>query len=207
MDIPINYTGVVRDYWDEGQTLLKAEYFMFNGLREGPCKYYYEDGITVCKKITCIGDSAEGKIYEFYESGKLRYDTDCIENIIQGTRVAYYENGYKHSIAKFINALLDGEYREFYETGELYLLSNYERNFLHGDTKQFYKNGKPMSIAYYKDSFRDGIYKNFYESGKIMLIQHYKNGVLHGDVIYYDEEGKIKQKLYYINGHIENKPD
>jgi antitoxin component YwqK of YwqJK toxin-antitoxin module len=200
-------TGVVRDYWDEEKTRLKKEYFMFNGLREGPCKYYYEDGITVCSKINRISDSSEGKVFHFYKSGKLRYDIDCIKNIMHGNRVTYYENGYKHSIAKFINALLDGEYREFYDTGELYLISNYERNFLQGYATQFYKNGKPMGISYYKNGFMNGEYKTFYESGEILLIQHYKNCLPHGDAIYYDKEGNIKKKRYYVNGEIEDNPN
>jgi antitoxin component YwqK of YwqJK toxin-antitoxin module len=39
-----NFTGVIREYFDEEQTKLKSEVFMNNGKKEGIYKSYYNNG-------------------------------------------------------------------------------------------------------------------------------------------------------------------
>ena len=63
-------TGVIRTYYDNEEKILKEEYFIFNGKKEGIYRLYFENG-RIYKEINYIDDKISGICRVFYNKGNL----------------------------------------------------------------------------------------------------------------------------------------
>lgn len=124
-----------------------------------------QEGNTI--KVT--GKIPDGIVYEYYDSGKL-----------------YYETNYK-------NNLRDGLEKVYYETGELLEENNYQNDKLNGTSKAFYKNGIVMIEVNYENNKEHGIRKIYFESGKLKREDNWDNGKRLNSTVY-DESGNINSK-------------
>ena len=63
-----DYCGVVRTYFDDAKTILKEEYFINAGKKEGICKSYHYDG-QLESEVNYINDKENGIYKSYHEMG------------------------------------------------------------------------------------------------------------------------------------------
>lgn len=117
-------TGVIREYYNEDETRLKAEYFEINGIKEGEYKEYHIDGELqyICNYHYGI---KEGECREYYYFDKQLYRiSHYINNQRQGECREYWENGQIRYIYKYVNDVLVDTVKSYNRTGQLLEFDN-----------------------------------------------------------------------------------
>jgi len=126
------FVGMVRDYYDEKKTMLKEEYFVNAGKKEGIYKLY--DNGVLEKEINYINGLRHGicKIYHF--NGKLFEESNYINDKKTGICKIYDSGGFLDSEVNYIDGLKQGICKSYHYNGKIY-----EEAYYIDDEKKFYK--------------------------------------------------------------------
>lgn len=117
----------------------------------------------------------EGKIRDFYISGALYAEYECL----------FVD--YKDELMNF----KVGEEKWYYESGALKGICNHgTKNQINGKLVTFYENGAKEYEAQMEKGLKNGIEKTWYANGKINTMAFYKAGTLYNNkFVEYDENG------------------
>lgn len=109
----------VRDFYENGQIQMKAEYSSFDrSVKEDyQCNYR--------------SNTKEGHYQEWYSNGKLKYDGYFKKGKRNGICSEWYLNGQIQAEGRWKNGQLNGKTRYWTENGEL----QYDLDFSHGENK------------------------------------------------------------------------
>ncbi len=75
----------------------------------------------------------------------------CIGNVLHGTVVDEYENGYPYIICRMKRGLLHGQYTSWHENRQLYETRIYKNGKLNGRYKCYFSNGKISKDCMYRN--------------------------------------------------------
>ena len=187
-----------------------------NGLKTGICKTY--DRKT--HNLTTLNTFKKGKrhgAYTYYfdngdlrESGnfyrKIEVGGEVLENVYNGERLRYHENGQLKSKAIWKNYQLNGVTKGFYKDGKLSSIATYKNGLKTGSAKQWDDKGQPREFVNYKiiqkdsvrTSVKDGIEKKWYK-GNLSAVQDYSNGLKDGFLRIYHPNGHLKLLRHFKN--------
>ena len=163
-------TQKVIDRYPNGQTM--TEYF------------YPNKGDTL--NYTC-------KVY--YESGKLKHETQISYNMFVGEKKTYFENGKLERVEKLTRPtpLDDSTYDcyiiNFRHDGTKKSEYQYVNNELNGLSIDYDSVGKKVRSAEYTNGKMNGKETLYYPSGKIKGIAYVKNDTLRGFHFHFKENG------------------
>lgn len=87
--------SVVRKFYDNDNLIIKEEYFVLNGKKEGVFTSYWKNG-----QIEAI----------------CNYNNDKLE----GTYISYYNNGQLYLMTKYVNDKQVGDCIEYHQNGDIY---------------------------------------------------------------------------------------
>jgi antitoxin component YwqK of YwqJK toxin-antitoxin module len=140
--------GLWKWYFESGQTLREENYV--NGKREGEMKDYNEEG-----KVTLVGEFIDDKregvwLYEtneyleigrysndepdslwktYYMPGKKkRFEGGFLAGEPEGLHVAYYPEGQKMYVGKYVGGMKDGDWKFYDEQGTNFLTITYKND-------------------------------------------------------------------------------
>jgi len=133
----------------------------------------------------------EGNYKAYFESGKIREESNYTSGILTGKRTLYNENGNIEIEEMYSdNGVFNGPYKLYYPNGTLQLEKTYVDNIISGTIKVYFPSGKikeEVSMSYNEEN---GPFKEFYENGKIHWKGTYRNGDNEYGVLYeYDSLG------------------
>ena len=127
----------------------------------------------------------------------------------------YYENeapiatelfDSKGNLVGVRGTIKDATYREYYDAGAIKTEKSMVNAKLSGPLKVYYPGGLLQSEAHYLDGLLNGSVRVYNETGKPLLEQNFKAGVPNGFFREFDGFGALKSEIFYIDGHIAEKP-
>lgn len=172
------------------------------GLQEGNCKHFYENGA-----IEEVSNWEKGKLAGdaifYYENGKIQASGEYQKGYKVKEWVYFDTNGALASKEIFRN----GEQNTYHDSstatyyspsGVIVEVSNYKFGKLHGESKLFYDDGKSVKqIGYYENGIATGKWKMLYPSGKIQRETEFVNNKWNGTRVHYREDGSIEKTEVY----------
>lgn len=178
--IPNGYTGYHKVFYPDGT--LEAEFFHINGMIQGLYKEYHRDG-------------------------KIKLETEFVDNKKNGKCAKYYKNRYHQNIIEkmfYIDDKLNGKLEKTCN-GNTFQIKTYVNGKLDGLYE--YNNFDYKITCFYKDGKKHGEYKK-YVNNQLIKECKYFNGKLHGTYKTYfnPQYPRIIPVLYlhccveYING-------
>lgn len=215
-----NKTGIWKEYYEDGQ--LSDEYtFKNNGTSTGNRKSYSKKGVLIneSKKLN-TGDAIttgyydSGKLWhatmtndkesnykEYYESEKIKIESNYINGEINGVWQRFFETGQLEWEVAYYNGYKQGSYKQYSNQGKLMLEGNHLVNQKNGEEKRYDSNGNlEWSGDYLKNDF-DGEWKQFDSLGNIINTLKYKNGKLKKS-----NDNVILDPITIPDGHFEHVP-
>ncbi len=211
--------GLWKDFYENGKTRQEITYI--NDKRNGYLKKYDENGVLLSIE-KYINDepvlfAEELKEYEirrdYYPSGKVKIEGSYFDNVADGVRREYDENGnivkgYVFSEGVVIGeGIIDamgkkqGDWKEFYESGELMANGVYKNNVRVGKWTFFHRNGKiEQEGVFTSKGLPDGDWKYYYENGNTLIEEEFVNGENEGSYVEYSDSGTVLVKGEYFEG-------
>jgi len=119
----------------------------------------------------------EGSYIAFYESGKIKEESNYSSGQLTGKRTLYSEAG-NVEIEEIYSGkgLLHGPYKLYYPNGNLQLEKTYTNNTITGTIKVYYPTGKIKEEVNMADNEENGPFTEYYENGTIHWKGTYRNG-------------------------------
>jgi antitoxin component YwqK of YwqJK toxin-antitoxin module len=158
-------------------------------------QYYYPS----CRiKLIDSVSFGNGKLTEYYESGKLKGIVFYKEGKQHGKIRFWYETGELSSEADFIMGT--GKSKSYYRSGKLKMEKEYRDGKLNGTYKSWYESGKPESEQLFKDDLENGKIRFWYETGELSSEADFIMGT--GKSKSYYRSGKLKMEKEYRDGKL-----
>ncbi len=157
-----NYTGIKK--FMEGERLVK-EITYKNGVKEGLCNNYYEDG-RLKRTIWYANDLKEDTAKWYYKEGPVYRATPYSNNKIHGLQTKYHKNGRVMALIPYKHGLRTPGLKEFTENGlPEGKIPSIKQNINTRDyesegivTVVFTLSNKSKNVKYYKGGIIDGAF-------------------------------------------------
>ncbi|MEI6456280.1 MAG: hypothetical protein WCO93_08325 [bacterium] len=193
-------TRVQTEKWPNGN--LKSEITMHGGQRNGPARYWFEDGNI---QMECIykDDMLNGNLtrYFAYPEGAREEQQTYINDTLDGTDLLWDRAGNVLIQSHFLKGKLHGTYHEFYENK----LIKAEGSYVNGNIDGLWLYYDDTGLVVGKGNFTmgNGEQRSFYTGTvKIKMITRYSNNLKDGAEIEYSPEGKVLRKRIYFAGNV-----
>lgn len=134
-------------------------------------KEYYTDGSLKQEYYSDKNEMRYGTVTEYYLDGKIKWQSNYINDTLEGAYKEYYPNGQLSILTLLKKGQQDGRLIEYFENGKLKQNSEYKLGKKNGLVQFFYQNGNKFSHAYVKDDLTQ--YTIHYDSlGNIIKEDH-----------------------------------
>ena len=104
---------------------------------------------------------------------------------------SYFQNGVLEFETEYINEKLDGKSQVWLEDGTLYSISKYSNNQPHGIWEKFHPNGKLMFEVNYEYGQKYGVEKWYYENGNLKSEQEFDFGISISEITRWNIDGTL----------------
>lgn len=150
-----------------------------------------ENGQIIEKFYVNKNGEKEGTFIAYYESGKIKEESNYSSGKLSGKRTLYTEKGNIEIEEIYTdNGVLHGPYKLYYPNGTLQLEKTYQDNIITGIIKVYYPSGKLKEEVSMSNNEENGPFTEYYENGKIHWKGIYRNGDNEYGVLYeYDSLG------------------
>lgn len=169
--------GIVREYLNGGEHLLRDEVTYNEGIKNGVERSYYVDG----KPYFVIP----------YTNGKKN-----------GLQIEYLYWGQSRTETPYSDDKKNGIEKQFYANGTLNWTRPYRNNKLNGIEKEYDSNAKLYWEIPYVDSVINGTEREYDTSGRVVEEISYVNSKINGDLKIYNSNGKLWSELEYTDNKI-----
>lgn len=214
--------GMWKEFYDNEKVKSEGNYSY--GKRDGYFKEYDINGnlLKLEKYVNdeLIYDAPELVNYviktDYYKNGKVKIIQSYKDNIPEGIRQEFTQEGKINKSFIFKNGIIIGEgivdetgmkqgpWKEFYESGEKSGEGAYLNNLRQGEWKYYFKNGTVEQIGKYNAKGKpEGKWKWFFESGNLRKEDNFINGVSNGNYVELSDSGKVIIKGEYVDGEEE----
>jgi uncharacterized protein len=194
--------------------------------KDGYFKEYTDGGdlISVTKYIMDVKQEEAQEITkldvqnEYYPDGNIRVSQTFRNEVPEGIRREYDENGQVIKSFMFSNGVKtgegiiledgsrDGHWKEYFDDGSVKAEGDYKNGKEVGEWKYYYPNGKLEQAGKYSNTGKlTGTWKWYYDTGQLLREEDYEKGVRDGLHTEYDENGKVVEEGEYLNDE-ENGP-
>lgn len=190
------FTGIIKDYTTDSNTLIMQGRYSEDGYKNGPFEFYFPNGNTMLKG-NYINDKMQGVWEFFYTNGNPKATIYLPADINQFTILNWYDETGKQLLkdgnGEFIWRQHEMEYGgedDFYG----YVLTGEFKDSLRSGTWKYYRgNDINTNTLRYKETYTKGVLKKAIFSG------YYTQKVDAADIPFYFEPEKIKttEKILY----------
>jgi antitoxin component YwqK of YwqJK toxin-antitoxin module len=201
------YSGVVADYYQNGQLRKKVNYergiiideyvevFLDNG--QPDAIYYYING----KENRYVD-------YIYYENGNIKAKKTYIDNFLNGLLEEFYDNGKVKLRHTYLNGKLDGPYEEYSNDGKQLFKAEYrstvpyDRTVTRNGIRYEINSNTPFTgeLAHIDESCKFNLFTDNIVCSNLLIKLIYKNGLLNGHEETYYEDGQLKATRKWVNG-------
>ncbi len=183
--------------YDNSGTKLGEGIITPEGKKEGPWKYYYNNG-----KLKSSGSYANnlqtGPWKFLYENEKTEQSGVFKNGKYDGVWEWFYVNGNIKLEEEYYDGKEEGASAEYDSTGNIITKGTYFDGQKEGEW--IYNAGDYSEKGKYVGDLKDGKWQAFYDDGKLKYEGNYIQGNPDGEHVYYYNNGKIKEINYYVMG-------
>ncbi len=172
---------------------IENEYHFVNGVLNGPSKSYFENGI-LSQELNYKEDLEDGLRKIYYDNGKLKEKGTTLNGLASGHFVFYNESGTIGSEVEYKEGKKNGLEVVYDEEGKKNAEYFVKNDIKHGIEKIYFTNGKLKEERNWVMGKENGKTKNYYESGGLKTEGQVVNGKVHGPFSMNFENGKIQYK-------------
>lgn len=150
---------------------------------------------------------------EYYPNGVVKSTSMYRNDILEGIRTEYDENGKILRSTEFLSGYVigegvvladgtkDGPWREYYIDGSLKAEGNYEGGKKTGPWKYYHSNGKLEQTGQYdRKGNPAGTWRWYFDNGNLRREENYLNGRIDGLTEEFDETGNLLSRGEYLDG-------
>jgi hypothetical protein len=119
------FAEIVKEYYPNN--VIKLEYHLKNGKKEGLSKFYYENG-NIGKEAHYKQGKEDGTTYGYYKGGSIKEKREYTAGKLDGVVNGYYESGNIKYENFYSNDIPIGHHKWYYENGELKSEFKYSNN-------------------------------------------------------------------------------
>lgn len=190
---------------------LSKQGLSFKTVKEGRV-FYKNDGIIAKEtldprgaRVALEGAIPDGKITEYFESGKPRKEVIYRNNMLNGVSKSFDEEGRIVGTETYLDNILSGEafYYDYIGTEQMSEKIIYENGLIEGKRLYFYPNGNLVFSENYANGKLNGKKEIYFRNGILNAEEDYKEGKLHGLRIFYHQNGAVWFKETYLSGMLE----
>jgi TonB family protein len=186
--------GKVIEYlfgWGEGRIEATYEY----GMKHGVCDTYH--GNILSKRSEYEMDLLREE-FDFYDNGKVRFESRYNEGKPDGEQLEYFESGKVKERSMYTKGKKEGKWITYYYPGDIIESEkNYADGVLHGTSIMWSRKGKKNSEMNYQDGYKHGKSTWYYPSGKIEEVENFDKGKPTGTWTAYYSSGIRKWEQKY----------
>ncbi|MGP8214003.1 MAG: toxin-antitoxin system YwqK family antitoxin [Bacteroidia bacterium] len=148
----------VKGQQDGFNNKAEAKNVMVNGLKEGKWMEYIDSTEKISTnskspyyRLTIYKNGQPvGKVREYYNSGKLKFEKPYLEGMLNGLEKDYYENGNLKRETYYKNGNANGVEKDYYKNGKLWYETVFKDD-VPGITTVYDTNGKVTNRLYNED--------------------------------------------------------
>ena len=197
--IAVTHTAgnIYKAFWPDKS--LMAEGPVAGNRKNGLWKLYFKGtgGKSVMAEINFKDDLIDGKMKEFYPSGKLMIESDYKMGILNGRYMSYYESGIGKIEAYYKDGRKNGKSFEYFDNGNTKENAYYQNDLRDGMSTTFYPNGKRKAMGRFIAGKKNGLWEDFDEEmGMLEARGMYTNDKKTGKWTFYDKTGKVTEKTF-----------
>jgi len=139
-----------------------------------------------------------GLSIEKYDSGKIKFEVEYENGLMNGSFIQYYENGNEKQMSECLNGKLNGHYIDYYENGDV----SSEGEYINGkkeDMWDWHSEGSKKRIrCNYSNGVKNGTHLFWGDDGTKELTE-FVDGEMNGPLTVWHPNGNLKEESYYIN--------
>jgi len=170
----IPFTGVVPDYYDNGQLRSTSPYV--GGKLQGLQQTYFQ----------IKDDTPNGSI----DSGPLKSQENFVDGKKDGFAQYYLKNGQLESKKHFTGGKQDGAQLIYRKNGSLDSKKHFKDGKENGLQETYHKNGQLSASWNLKEEVKHGPCEEYYKNGQLQYGGHYVDGkIFHKE--HYSETGEV----------------
>lgn len=128
-------------------------------------------------------------------------------NPYDGRVIDYYYSGKKQGEGTFINGKVEGLRTIYYQNGKLLVENNYKNGLENGLDKEYYKDGSLQQKGEFVNGKEEGMWEDYYPNGQVKLRSFYKNGEVVDTATKFYSNGKVKEKVFIKDGKVMPDPN
>jgi antitoxin component YwqK of YwqJK toxin-antitoxin module len=134
-----------------------------------------------------------GRIIEINNDGDIILETNCNRGIINGSWIAWYDNGEKKYEGYYKNGYRNGLWKAWHDSGQLWKEGFYFYDKKEGTWIYWYLNGNKQELKTYQNGKLNGPIKKWYSNGQQKMEGLYK------EISEYGISSKYGKWVYYLN--------
>lgn len=200
--------GVHRRY-DKDGSVIQAFLYQDNGIKigegiitnegkkEGPWKYFYEDG-SIRASGNFTNNLEQGTWKYFYNTGKTEQTGNYKNGKFDGLWTWYYQSGAPKREEEYYDGREEGLSTEYDTVGNIITSGSYFDGQKEGEW--IYKAGDYSEKGKFIGDLKDGKWQAFYADGKLKYEGNFIQGNPDGEHVFYYPNGQLKETNYYIMG-------
>jgi antitoxin component YwqK of YwqJK toxin-antitoxin module len=137
-------------------------------------------------------------IGKLYMNGKLLYEGDFKDDLMDGQGKKYYPNGKLMYTGDFRIGKMDGAGKLYHNDGSLWYAAHFEQDNISGFGAVYFEYGYRLEVEL-KDGNPEGKGTYFNGDNKIVFIGEFKNGMKNGFGTFYYDNGNIMNEGVFVN--------
>jgi antitoxin component YwqK of YwqJK toxin-antitoxin module len=193
------YTGTSIDVFPDRSKMQEIEWV--NGLLHGKKTEFFKGGVLVRAMITFREGKRNGPFIFYHSNGKISLRGKYVNDELDSTVNAFYENGNNKYIHNFNMGVQVGELVTFYKNGNVEQKVTLLNQKPHGKMMSYYEAGNLRLESYYKEGVRNGAYIKYHLTGLIAEESYYKNGIQDSVSRYWDNVfGTLMKEAHFKMG-------
>ncbi len=191
-------SGVKTEKWPNGN--IKSEISWHGGQRNGPAKYWYEDG-TLQMECAYQNNLLDGRLSRYYQNGIKKEQQDYKNDTLNGPAFVWDRSGNLTIESNYAKGTYHGNYREFYPNRQIRIEGIYVKGIIDGQWLYFNESGQVIGKGNF--NLGEGVQESFYpENGRIKSRTPYKNNVKEGTETEYAPDGRVLNVKIFSGGKL-----
>ncbi len=193
------YTGTSIDLFPNKSKMQEIEWV--NGLLHGTKTEYFQGGVLVRAKMNFREGKRNGPFIFYHDNGKVKLQGKYVNDLLDSTVNAFYENGSPKYIHNFSMGIQVGELITYYKNGNIEQKTTLKNEKPHGTMYTYYEAGNLRLESTYNEGVRDGKYIRYHLTGLMAEESYFKNGIQDSVSRYWDNVfGTLMKEEYYKMG-------
>jgi antitoxin component YwqK of YwqJK toxin-antitoxin module len=197
----VYYYNNKLDMFPDNKSGRRQEIEWVNGLLDGTKTEYFPGGVLVRTIMRFKQGKRNGAFIYYHENGKIKMTGKYVNDLLDSTLNAYFDNGNPKYIHNYSMGVRVGESITFFKNGNIEQKVSLKNEKPHGLMQTYYEAGNPRLECEYNEGVRNGKYRHYHLTGILAEESYFRNGIQDSVSRYWDNVfGTLMKEQYYKMG-------